>query len=115
MEQGGFTPWEALRGGTIDAAWHFGMDSDIGSIEPGKLADLVVIDGDPLTDLRRSEYIDYTMLNGRLYDVSTMNQIAPERVERGQFYFEKEGGDTPHPFSGDEGLQKERTRYTCSH
>ena len=43
MQQGGFTPWEALRGGTIDGAKHFGMDSDIGSIEVGKLADMVVI------------------------------------------------------------------------
>ncbi len=110
MEQGGFTPWEALRGGTIDAAWHFGMERDIGSLEIGKLADLVVIDGNPLLDLRRSEYVDYTMVNGRLYDVETMNEIAPEVRQRQLFYFEKEGGDTPVPVS-----LSSAALDTCSH
>ena len=114
MEQGGFTPWEALRGGTIDAAWHFGMDADIGSIEVGKLADLVVIDGNPLADIRRSEYVDYTMINGRLYDVTTMNQIAPDLVERGPFYFEKEGGDTLLSRGSVED-EENRRHHRCSH
>lgn len=97
FEQGGFTPWEALRTATIYGAWYVGLDDDIGSIETGKLADLVVIDGNPLEDLRRSEYVDYTMINGRLYDVTTMNQIAPDRVERRPFFFELEGGDVIFP------------------
>ena len=97
MHQGGFTPWEALRGATIDGAWYVGMDGDVGSIEVGKLADLVIIDGNPLEDLRRSEYVTHTMINGRLYEAATMNQIAPDAVEREPFYFELEGGDTIHP------------------
>lgn len=97
FHQGGFTPWEALRAGTIDGARYVGLDGDIGSIEVGKLADLVVIDGNPLEDLRRSEYVEYTMLNGRLYEASSMNQIAPDNVPRQPFFFEKEGGDTLHP------------------
>jgi hypothetical protein len=94
MEQGGFTPWEALRSGTISGAWYLGLDGDIGSIEVGKLADLVVIDGNPLEDLRRSEYVDYTMINGRLFEAATMRQVAPETTKRRPFYFELEGGDT---------------------
>ena len=82
LEQGGFTPWQALRAGTIDGARYLGMDKDIGSIEPGKLADLVVIDGNPLTDLRRSEYVVWTMINGRLYEAATMNQVAPDKIAR---------------------------------
>jgi imidazolonepropionase-like amidohydrolase len=92
MEQGGFSPWEALRAGTIDGARYVGMDGDIGSIEPGKLADLVVIDGNPLENLRRSEFVTYTMINGRLYDAKSMSQVAPDAVEPKPFYFEMEGG-----------------------
>jgi Tol biopolymer transport system component/imidazolonepropionase-like amidohydrolase len=93
MVQGGFTPWEALRGATIDGASYFGMQADLGSIEAGKLADIAVIDGNVLDDIRQSEHVVYTMQNGRLYDSSTMNQIAPEQVEREPFFFEIEGGD----------------------
>lgn len=97
MAQGGFTPFEALRGATIDGAKYFGMDAEIGSIEPGKLADLAVIAGNPLEDIRASENVRYTVLNGRLYDASTMNQLAPDASERGPFFFELEGGDAWMP------------------
>ncbi len=97
MHQGGFSAWEALRGGTIEGAKYIGLDGDLGSIEVGKLADLVVIDGNPLDDLRRSEFVTYTVQNGRVYDAATMNQILPDAVERGEFFFEQEGGDTIHP------------------
>jgi len=93
MVQGGLTPWEAMRGATVDGAEYFGMGEDLGSIEAGKLADLIVIDGDVLSDIEQSQNVVYTMLNGRLYDASTMNQVAPESVEREEFFFEREGGD----------------------
>lgn len=87
MEQGGFTPWEALRAGTIDGATHLGMNQQVGSIEIGKLADLMVIDGDVLTDIRRSEYVTYTVINGRVYDSATMNEVGSKKV-REDFFFE---------------------------
>src|SRR5262249_14166726 len=67
LAQGGFSPWEAYRAATIDGARYIGMDGDIGSIEAGKLADLAVVSGDPLKNIRDSEKVVYTMINGRLY------------------------------------------------
>jgi Tol biopolymer transport system component/imidazolonepropionase-like amidohydrolase len=89
MNQGGFTPWQALRSGTIQGAEYIGMDKDIGSIEAGKLADLVVIDGDVLKDLRRSEFVQYTILNGRVYESATMNEMG-SKTKRQPFFFEGE-------------------------
>ncbi len=89
MNQGGFTPWEALRGATYDGAKYLGMDGDIGSIEKGKLADLVVIDGDVLNDIRKSEFVKYTMINGRLFDAETMNEIGLDENKREPFFFER--------------------------
>jgi imidazolonepropionase-like amidohydrolase/Tol biopolymer transport system component len=89
FEQGGMTAHEALRVGTLNGAKYLGMDKDIGSIEPGKLADLVVIDGNPLIDLKRSEFVQYTMINGRLYEAATMNEVVTGKRKRKAFYFQK--------------------------
>ncbi|WP_144393365.1 amidohydrolase family protein [Pleionea sediminis] len=89
MNQGGFTPWEALRGATYDGAKYLGMDKDIGSIEPGKLADMAIIDGDVLTDIKRSEFVAYTMINGRLFDAKSMNEVARKGHKREPFFFER--------------------------
>lgn len=87
MEQGGFTPFEAIRGATIDGAIHLGMDADIGSIEVGKLADMAIIDGDVLNDLSRSEYVTHTVINGRVFESATMNQVGSKK-QRNAFFFE---------------------------
>lgn len=86
--QGGMTTLEALRAGTLDAAAYVGLDGDIGSLEVGKLADLAVIDGDVLADIRVSERITHTMVNGRLYDATTMDQVAPGAEPRRRFWWE---------------------------
>lgn len=93
LEQGGMSPLEALRAGTLNGAWYLGMDHELGSIEKGKLADLAIIDGNPLEDLRQSENVSHVMLNGRLYDAATMNQLLPDTEERAPLFFE--GQDEP--------------------
>lgn len=88
FEQGGMTPLEALRSGTLNGARYLGLDKEIGSLEVGKLADLIVIDGNPLENLRVSEKVSYTMVNGRIYDAATMNQVGNHPKKRGPFPWE---------------------------
>lgn len=97
LNQGGFTPWEALRAGTIDGAKYLGLDKDVGSIEEGKLADIAVIDGDVLEDLRRSEFVAYTIINGRVYETKTMNEVGVETSTRQPFFFENSADANMHP------------------
>lgn len=88
MAQGGMSPVEALRTATISPARSFGLDGYIGSLKEGKLADLVVIDGDVTKDIRISDRVIYTMVNGRLYDAETMNEVGNYDRPRERFFFE---------------------------
>ena len=73
----GMSPHEALRAATINVATGMGMAADFGSLEVGKVADLVVLDSNPLDDIRNSTSIRYVMKGGELYDGDTLNQIWP--------------------------------------
>ncbi|GAA0735283.1 amidohydrolase family protein [Sphingomonas japonica] len=86
--RGGMTPVEALRAGTIVAAHSLGMEKDIGSIEAGKLADLVVLDADPTADIRNSDKVRQVMLGGHLYDATTMNEVATGDYRRKPYWWE---------------------------
>ncbi|XQW84637.1 amidohydrolase family protein [Thalassotalea piscium] len=89
MAQGGMSPLEALATATINPAQTLGLDDNLGSIEVGKLADLVVIDGDITKDIRVSDKVVYTIINGRVFDAETMNEVGNYNNKRTPFYFEK--------------------------
>ncbi|MEM5506441.1 amidohydrolase family protein [Shewanella frigidimarina] len=87
--QGGMSNMEVLKTATINPAVTFGMDHQLGSIKVGKLADLIVIDGDPLADIRTTDKVTYTMVNGKLFNSETMNQLNGDKHKRKPFFFEK--------------------------
>ena len=97
LAQGGISNHQALKCSTINGAEYLGMDKDIGSVEEGKLADLIILDANPLEDIRHSDSIRYVMLNGRLYDAATMNEIGNYDKKRTKFYFEQEGSGNAWP------------------
>lgn len=74
LTRAGLTPYEALRAATLDSAILAGVDRELGSIEPGKLADLVVVDGDPLADIRDADNIDMVVLNGERRPLDSLLQ-----------------------------------------
>ena len=87
--QGGMTPLETLRAGTLNGARYIGMDEELGSIETGKLADIVVIEGNPLKDIRKTERVKYTMVGGRLFDARTMNEIGGKKRKPREFHWQR--------------------------
>jgi imidazolonepropionase-like amidohydrolase len=88
LVQGGLSPHEALRCATANGAKTLGMDRDIGTLETGKLADVVVIEGNPLQDIRQSEKVTWTMVNGRLYDAATMDETGSREKKRTKYWWE---------------------------
>ncbi|MFN8669090.1 MAG: amidohydrolase family protein [Gemmatimonadaceae bacterium] len=77
MASAGLTPMETLRAATATAAEVMGMQDDIGSLEVGKLADLLVLDRDPLADLKNTTSIRYVMKAGTLWNAETMDEVWP--------------------------------------
>ncbi len=89
LQQGGLTPLEAIRCGTLYGAEYLGFEKDIGSLEAGKLADLMVMDKNPLENIQNTRTIRYVMINGVLYDTDNMNEVYPEARARTKFFWEK--------------------------
>lgn len=94
LTQGGMTPLQAIRCATMNGASYLGMDREIGSLEQGKLADLIVLNANPLVDIRNSEKIKYVMANGRLYDANSMNEIGNREKPRLRFWWQQNRGET---------------------
>ncbi len=86
---GGMSPLEALRTATTAPAAALGFADDLGTLEEGKLADLVVVSGDLLSDIRESDRVEMVMLNGRLYEAATLNELRTGDHRTRPFYWQR--------------------------
>jgi len=98
LASGGLSNHEALKAATINGANYIGAGQDIGSLEVGKLADLIVLDKNPLEFIENTKTIEHVMINGRLYDTNTLNEVGNNPKPRAPFYWEIPGYNKAFPW-----------------
>ena len=91
--RGGMSPMQALSAATINPATYIGMNQDLGSLEVGKLADMVILDGDPLADIRHTDKISKVMLNGRVFVASTLQEVVTGNQKLKPFWWQNRTQD----------------------
>ncbi|MFV0624410.1 amidohydrolase family protein [Sphingomonas sp. ac-8] len=91
---GGATPHEVLRAATAESAEEIGRATQIGSLEPGKYADLLILSKDPLADVRNARAIRQVMKNGRLYEAATLDEVYPRSRPLPAQWFQPESDRT---------------------
>ncbi|MEO2173526.1 MAG: amidohydrolase family protein [bacterium] len=86
--RGGMSPMQALSAATINPAINLGMAADIGSLEPGKLADMVIINANPLEDIRNTDQLSHVVLNGRVYQADTLKEVTTGNKTLNPFWWQ---------------------------
>ena len=98
LQSGGLTEHEALIAATLFGAEAIGLAEDLGTLTPGKLADIQILDADPLADIRNTNSVRYIMLGGNLYEAADMSQIWPvERPAPARFWEDDYPPSVPGP------------------
>lgn len=87
MTAAGMSNLQAIRVATYHGAYFLGMQDDLGSLEVGKIADLLVINSNPLEDIEHTLDMLYVMKDGKLYEAATLNEVWPEQKEFGPYYW----------------------------
>ena len=90
MAAGGITNHDMLKVSTIKGAYAIGLDKELGSIEKGKLADLVILNEDPIENIRNTNTVKMVMKNGRLYDADNLDQLYPLKLKAKNFDWQVE-------------------------
>ncbi len=88
VASGGMKNMDALKVATIIGAEDIGLDGDIGSIEAGKLADILIMEKNPLEDLRNTNTLTHVIKNGKVYDADTLDEVAPLEKEAEPFHWQ---------------------------
>jgi len=91
LGSGNATPMEVLKAATIDGAHIIGHGDEVGSIEAGKFADLVILNADPRTDIKNTVNIHQVMMNGRLYDDETLDEVWPRKKALPKLWYHDQG------------------------
>jgi imidazolonepropionase-like amidohydrolase len=84
--QAGLSPLAALQTATINPAKYVGKENEIGTVTQGKLADLVLLDGNPLTDISNTKKINAVVVNGRLLTRKNLDQLLQQGKEMAHDY-----------------------------
>ncbi len=79
LQSGGLSQHDVLRSATIVGAEAIGLGTEVGSLEAGKFADIIVLDKNPLENIRNTNTVSMVMVNGRMYDANTLDEVYPRK------------------------------------
>ncbi|HBQ58710.1 MAG TPA: amidohydrolase, partial [Balneolaceae bacterium] len=88
MQSGGISEHDILKVATIQGAEAIGLDTDLGTIEEGKLADLLILNSNPLDDIRNSKDLEFILKNGYMYEAETLDEVFPNQKELPTFWWQ---------------------------